>query len=149
MCPVMHVDTRSAAFWQPLSEALTPRSRSQRVAILLFAIILMGLADLSMTLTFITSVGMVEANPVARLVMQLNHPGYVILWKLATMLVGIGVLYWARRTKGAEVGTWVSFIAMAALSIHWLTFAGQVSTMDADYAVMAAVDDPRWISITP
>jgi hypothetical protein len=145
----MAVDALQVSFWQPISEACTPRSRSQRVAILLFATVLMGLADLSMTLTFVTTVGMVEANPIARLVMQLNHPGAVVLWKLATMLLGIGVLYWARRHRGAEIGTWVCFVAMAALSFHWLTFAGQVSAMDADYATLAAADDPRWISITP
>jgi len=145
----MSVDAVPVPFWQPLSEACTPRTRSQRVAILLFATVLMGLADLSMTLTFITTVGMIEANPIARLVMELNSPGYVVLWKLATMLVGIGVLFWARMHRGAEIGTWICFAAMAALSIHWLAFAGQVSSMDSDYATLAAADDPRWISITP
>jgi len=145
---LMNVDAPSTRFWQPLSEAFTPRTRSQRVTLLLFATVLMGLADLALTLTFLTSVGMIEANPVARAVMQLNHPGYVVLWKLATMLVGIGLLFWARRYRGAEVGTWVCFVAMAALSYHWLTYA-EVTATEPDYAVMAAVDDPRWISITP
>jgi hypothetical protein len=145
----MIVDAPRPSFWQPLSEAFTPRSRAQRVTLLLFATVLMGLADLSLTLTFITTSGMIEANPVARLVMQLNHPGYIILWKLATMLVGIGVLYWARRSRGAEIGTWVCCVVMTALSFHWLTFTGEVTATGSDYAQVAAVGDPRFISITP
>jgi hypothetical protein len=145
----MTMQAASGSFWQPISEACSPRSRSQRVSILLFATVIMGLADLALTLTFVTTIGMVEANPLARLVMQYNEPGLLVLWKLATMLVGIGVLYWARKNRGAEIGTWVCFMAMAALSVHWLTFTGQVSELESDYAQMAAVDDPRWISITP
>jgi hypothetical protein len=133
----------------PLREASSPALRSQRVTILLFATCLMGLADLALTLTFVTTVGMLELNPLARSVMEHNSPVLVVAWKLATMVLGLGILYWARRNKGAEIGTWVCFAVMAALSIHWFTFTGAVSSMEADYATMAAVDDPRFISISP
>jgi len=135
--------------WLPVSQAFTPSSRAQRVTILLIATFLMCMADLALTLTFVTSIGMVEANPLARSVMEHGSPLLIVLWKLATVVLGLGILFWARRNKGAEVGTWVCFAAMAALSIHWLSYTGAVSSMDSDYARMACVDDPRFISITP
>ncbi len=134
---------------QPLREAATPALRAQRVTLLLAATCLMCLADLALTLTFVTSIGMLELNPLARSVMEHNSPELVVAWKLATMVLGLGILYWARRNKGAEVGSWVCFVVMAALSIHWFSFTGAVSSLETDYATMATADDPRFISISP
>ena len=136
-------------YWLPVSQAWTPRTRGQRVTILLAATCLMGLADLALTLTFVTTIGMLEANPLARYVMEHNSPSLVVLWKLASMTLGLGILYWARRSRGGEAGTWVCFAVMAALSIHWFTYTGAVAAPDSDYVPMAAMDDPRYISITP
>jgi hypothetical protein len=139
---------RPFCLWLPRSHAFTPHTRATRVTILLIATFLMGLADLALTLEFVTSSGMVEANPIARYVMAHNSTGIVILWKLATMFLGLGILFWARRSKGAELGTWLCFLVMAALSFHWLTYTGAV-VMEPDYAQVAEADDPRFISITP
>jgi hypothetical protein len=144
----MAMVARPFCLWLPMSQAFTPHTRGQRVTLLLIATFLMGLADLALTLTYVTSIGMVEANPIARFVMEHGSAALVVLWKLATMVLGLGILFWARRSKGAEVGTWVCFMVMAALSFHWLTYAGAVVT-EPDYARVAEVDDPRFISITP
>jgi hypothetical protein len=145
----MSVAASRIPFWRPVSQAFTPDSRAQRVTILLFATCLMCLADLALTLTFVTSIGMVEANPLARSVMEHGSPSLVVLWKLTTMAVGLGILFWARRSKGAELGTWICFLVMAALSFHWFSFTGEVTQPDSDYAQIASLDDPRFISITP
>ena len=42
--------------------ATSPECRGLRVVILLFATFLMGVADLALTLTYVTSIGMVELN---------------------------------------------------------------------------------------
>jgi uncharacterized BrkB/YihY/UPF0761 family membrane protein len=140
-----------SALWRlvPLREASRPELRSLRVTILLLATCLMCLADLALTLTFVTTTGMLEANPLARSVMEHNSPGLVVVWKLATMVLGLGILYWIRRNKWAEVGSWVCFAVMAALSIHWFTYTGVMASPESEYAAMAAADDPRFISITP
>lgn len=120
-----------------------------RVTLLLAATMLVCFFDLALTLTFVTSTGMAEANPLARIVMEHGSPAFVVVWKLATMAVGLGILFWARKSKGAEIGAWGVLAVMIVLSVHWLAFAGEVSEMDSDYGRLSEADDPRWISITP
>src|SRR6266478_4968970 len=59
------------------------KGRSCRVIALLVAVVLMSLGDLHITLTYLTSVGMSEGNPLARWVMGYNNPGLLVAWKLA------------------------------------------------------------------
>jgi hypothetical protein len=134
----------------PLADALTPGTRSTRVTILLVATALMCLGDLALTLTFITSVGMIETNPIARAVMALESPAAVIVWKLSTMLLGLGILFFARRFRTAEAAAWVCFFVMAGLSIHWFGFTSAMATVTSpEYAELVMIDDPRWVSMTP
>lgn len=53
--------------------------RSRRVISLTALIALLSLADLFMTLTFLRTVGMSEANPVARMVMSYGSPTYLVV----------------------------------------------------------------------
>jgi hypothetical protein len=132
-----------------LAGAFSADTRGRRVTVLLVATALMCLGDLALTLTYVTSMGMAETNPIARAVMSHNSPAFVVIWKLATMAIGLGILFWARRTKGAEVATWLCFLIMCALCVHWFSFAMTVSDMPSEYAAMAAIDDPQWVSMTP
>jgi hypothetical protein len=146
---VIALSAPSSWFGLALARSFSAEGRARRVTILLVATALMCLGDLALTLTYVTSMGMVENNPIARAVMEHNSPGFVVVWKLATMAIGLGILFWARRTKGAEVATWLCFLIMCALCVHWLGFAMAVSNLSPEYAAMAALDDPRWVSMTP
>ena len=65
------------------------------------------------------------------------------------MAFGFGILFWARKTKGAEIASWLCFLVMGALCVHWLGFAAAVANLPSEYAAMAAADDPRWVNMTP
>jgi hypothetical protein len=132
-----------------LATIFAPEARARRVVFLLAITALMCFADLALTLTYTTSTGMVEVNPVARAVIALNSPAFVVIWKLATMALGLGILWWARKAKAAEIAAWFSFVLMLALCVYWLSFAMTVSQVPTDYAALAALDDPRWVSMTP
>jgi uncharacterized membrane protein YhaH (DUF805 family) len=132
-----------------LAQIFAPENRARRVVFLLAATALMCLGDLALTLTYTTSMGMVETNPIARAVMANNSPLFVVLWKLATMVLGLGILFWARRVRAAETAAWLCFFIMVALCLHWLSFATVVSGLPSDYAQLASLDDPRWVSMTP
>ncbi len=136
-------------FWAPapLSLAFTPHVRGCRVVLLLVATAIICVFDLLLTLTFLTNTGMVEANPIARSVMEHGSPLFIILWKLATMTLGLGILYWARRTRGAEIAAWLVLVIMAAVGIHWLSYSGAVVDMDVDYGLLSSADDPRWVGL--
>jgi hypothetical protein len=149
-CTVSALLSPSRSFLMPaaLVQAFSSACRARRVTVLLAATALMCLGDLALTLTYITSMGMVETNPIARAVMASNSPGFVVLWKLATMVLGLGILFWARRTKGAEIAAWLCYVVMCCLCVHWSGFAKAVSDDPLDYSIMASAEDPRWVSMT-
>jgi hypothetical protein len=113
------------------------RSRPHRVGLLLLAITIMAAADLALTLNYITSIGMVELNPVARAVMSLGSTGAVVIWKVALTAFTVGVLFVLRKRGIAEVATWACATVMVLLSMHWLNFINEVQTMGSEYLVLA------------
>ncbi len=125
------------------------RRRVFRVLALLAAVLVMGLADLEMTLAYATTVGFAEANPVARWVMNVGSVRYLAVFKLTTMSIGLGILYWARKTPHGEVGAWACFLAMAWLSVHWHAYNRGVSEMTHIVSDLADADDPRWVTMSP
>ncbi len=130
-----------------LSQARTPRVRSLRVSLLLAATCLMCLADLWMTLLYATSIGMIESNPIARAVMEHDSPYMLAGWKLATVVLSNGILFWNRRVWYAELATWLCFLTMAALSVHWLNYSNQVSSYTTELSMLAMTEDPRWVTM--
>lgn len=133
---------------RPLQEALSEPARSVRVSALLAGALCMSIADLYMTLVFAMTVGMIENNPVARLVMTLNSPLLVIVWKLALTFFGVGVLFWYRRRRTAELATWVVFAAFFMLMVHWIAFTTSVRELAGDYHMIALAGDPRWVDLS-
>lgn len=138
---------RAGAWIDPIGFAATPRARAQRVIILLVATTLMSLADLYMTLLFVMNVGMIENNPIARLVMAHNSPALVVVWKLALTVFGVGVLAWSRRARLSEVAAWGVFIAMTCLMVHWNAFAQGASLIAEDYHLLVSGDEHRWVEL--
>jgi hypothetical protein len=130
-----------------LTGLFSQAARARRVTILLIATALLCLGDLALTMTYVTSMGMVESNPIARAVMTDHSPSFVVLWKLASMALGLGILFYARRTKGAEIAAWLCFLVMGALTIHWFCFAATVAHLPFEYVDMASADDPRWVNM--
>ncbi|MBI1189304.1 MAG: hypothetical protein GC200_01295 [Tepidisphaera sp.] len=128
----------------------TRRWRAWRVNMLLIASLILALGDLWMTLAFASNMGMLEANPIARLVMGMGSTAGIIAWKLATTLLGLGILYHLRHTRHAEIGAWVVFGVLTALSIHWLNYTELVTTLGSEYQrTLAMSDDPRYVMLGP
>ncbi|MBS0197260.1 MAG: hypothetical protein JSR77_10925 [Planctomycetes bacterium] len=132
---------------RPLCEAGSPLSRSRRVGIILAATFVMSMADLAMTLTYATSIGMMEVNPIARAVMALGSPAALCVWKIATAGFGLGVLYAFRTRFKAEIAAWVCFIAMTLLMCHWFNFSRDISACGEEYAALSEPenDNPHWV----
>jgi hypothetical protein len=118
------------------------------VAALLCVVVLLSLGDLYMTLTHLRGIGMLESNPVARVIMSYNSSAVVISWKCATVLLAVVILFFYRRTRQAEVGAWAATILLGLLTVHWARYNDEVAMIDPDDAARAAQADPRWVSIT-
>lgn len=133
----------------PSSCPRTLPSRSTRVASLVAAVMLMSLADLYMTLTFVTSVGMHESNPLARAMMSYGSPAVLVVWKLASVILGAGILLWARRKPAAEIGAWVCFLVLTWLMIRWMFYSDYMAA--AVHALEVTRDDPasNFVAMVP
>ena len=108
---------------------------------------LMGLADLVLTLTYVQTVGMSEANPLARWLMQFNSVTIVVLFKFATIALSSGLVLWRRTTRTAEIGAWLCLLVMIMLTIRWVWFIGAFSSLAQEVGVAALEMDPNFVRI--
>lgn len=138
------VDPRSAIAADPSSAA-----RSRRCVLLLTAILIMGAADLALTLTYAGTVGMIEVNPLARVMIALGGTAQLVLFKAFCTALCAGVLYLCRRAPQAERAAWLCAVGMLVLTAHWVNYNASVSRFTNDMAVLAAGDGgcELWISL--
>jgi len=99
------------------------RCRPRRVVVLLVGIVVLSLADLIITLTHLTTVGMAEANPVARWVIQwTGSPVSLVLFKVATVGVCVVLLYRVRHHLQGEIAAWLALVILAGMSVMWFSY---------------------------
>lgn len=125
------------------------RRRPVRVGALLVAVVALSIGDLYMTLVHLRSVGMIEANPLAREVIDLNSPHALAAWKLATVLVAVSLLFLVRRTRSGEAGAWLAVAVLTWLMLHWITYSDALVHLHPEFAVDAARNDPNWVAMAP
>jgi hypothetical protein len=95
---------------------------SRRVILLIAAIVLMGLADLACTLAYMQTVGLPEANPIARWLARFGDTRAIVGFKLLTMLLSCYCLYIGRTERRMEWCAWTCTAILLGLSIHWISF---------------------------
>ena len=125
-------------------------ARSFRVFVLLSIALVLGLADLTLTLTYLTNVGMFEGNPMARWIIAIGSPVVVVLFKMATIFISSSILYWQRRNWRGELGAWLIVLVLGYLTLHWFNYIAFSSDMTEAIVVMAADPgqvDGQWVSL--
>jgi hypothetical protein len=125
-----------------------PAARARRVVLLLVAITVMSAADLALTLIYATTIGMVESNPIARLVMAHNSPELLGVWKGSTVVVAGVILFLARRHRTAELAAWLASVALLWLMLHWAQYVAFIAASPIDMACLAR-NDARFVVIDP
>ena len=116
-------------------------SRETRVLSLLLAIAVMSLADLGMTLTHLTTIGMLEANPIARWIMEMQSPTLLVLWKLGTLGIASAILLKARRLTCGEVAAWICAAVLLWLMVRWSIYLDHIALLGS--ADLHAIADGR------
>lgn len=124
-------------------------TRPHRVLLLVGLIAVFSGIDLYLTLLYTSTVGMAEANPLARALLRTGSPMDVALWKFATVGMCAGLLWLTRRSRAAELGAWLGVAILTWLMVHWCQFAQETHRM---VTVAMAVNydwdmtgDPRWV----
>ncbi|MDX2114156.1 MAG: DUF5658 family protein [Planctomycetota bacterium] len=127
-------------------------ARGRRITLLIVAMLLMGALDLACTLTYMRTSGMIELNPLARLMIAVGDERQLILFKLLMMMLSAGALYFARWHRRAEVCAWMCAAGLLALVLHWTNYNRSISQYTNDVAVLALSDDqtvPEWVMLEP
>jgi hypothetical protein len=123
--------------------------RPFRVIALLIVVVLLSLSDLYMTLLHLLHFGMLEVNPVARRIMEYGSPAALILWKLITVGIAAGILFWARRRATAEWAAAFCCLVLAALTAQWILYNLQVSDSTGDLHAAAKQGVAQWVTMVP
>jgi hypothetical protein len=109
------------------------------------AIVLLSVTDLYITMLYLRSVGMGEANPVARFVMQHGTPAALVLWKLGSVGVGCMILLATRRSRSAEIGAWICCAALVWLTLHWTAYSREIGKLTPVLHRVSEVESAKWV----
>jgi len=99
---------------------ITETQRSERVTWLLGGVILLSLADLLLTISYLTSVGMSEGNPIALWLLQTTDSVWPLaFYKAMTVAVCVSLLYRTRHKRQSELASWCAMLILVTLSVWW------------------------------
>ncbi|GEM_PF-2060139 len=128
----------------------TPKERrAGRILILISLIFALSVADLLFTLTHLSTVGMIELNPIARNIILTGTPLDLVLFKFASVGVGCGCLYLGRKSRRIELAAWLCALGLGVLTVHWFNYnANFQKTVDE----LVTLDDmirntPGWVKV--
>lgn len=107
----------------------------------------MSIADLVLTLTYLTSVGLIEANPLARAIMRLGSPELLTLWKILSVGLAASILVALRRTRSGEFGAWVCAAVLVWLSGQWVLYNEQAEIFLRDPATHRELAPGSWVAM--
>ncbi len=122
------------------------RNRSRRVILLIVGIVVLSLGDLVITVTCLTTTGMIEANPVADFIIrQTGSVAVLAAYKALTVAICVGLLFRLRRHVEGEVAAWCAILILAVLSLHWYHYVNEFEGLtDVEFAAGVA-DGEAWL----
>jgi hypothetical protein len=103
-----------------------------------------------MTLVHLRSIGMAEANPLARSVIAYNSASALIAWKVSTVGLAVAILIYARHRRTTEIAALFCCCVLLWLTFRWAHYNSQISeiTSELNYAA-TSTEDPSWVAIQP
>ena len=120
-------------------------NRSFRVIVLIALIAAMSMVDLYLTILYITHTGMNELNPLARGMMEYQSPAILGLWKVATVVLGVGILAWIRTKRSAELGAWTGCLILGFLMTHWVAYIHEDARLSNGPIQIEAMGNTNWV----
>jgi hypothetical protein len=94
--------------------------RCERVKWLLVGIVMLSVADLVLTISYLTTVGMSEGNPIAVWLLQTTNSVWALaMYKAITVTICVSLLYLTRFQRQSELAAWCAMLILVALSIWW------------------------------
>ena len=123
--------------------------RPTRVAVLLITLAALSLFDLAATLLYLTHAGLLESNPIARILVAGGGPSAVVLWKLLTVGLSIYIFYIARHRLSGELGAMLCCAALVWLTARWDSYNSEIHTITSEINGGLRTDAYDWVSMRP
>ncbi len=125
--------------------ATADTGRIRRVLLLLGAVIVLSAADLAITVTHLKSAGMVEANPIAALLITSTGSAWMLsAYKILTVAICVGLLYRLRRLRAGEIAAWMSVAILTGMSIQWRVYSDAIEIEPLRHLAEAGDTLPGW-----
>lgn len=124
--------------------------RSSRVIILVSVVVLLSVADLYMTMMHLSTIGMLEGNPLARWIMRNLDPSALVLWKAVTLLIASAILIKIRHTPHGEVAAWVCAAILVWLMFRWYGYSHNLSMLTPEeMRLVTETEKSLWVMPGP
>ncbi len=104
----------------PMNELHVNKQRAERVLWLLVGVVFLSIADLFLTISYLTTVGMSEGNPIALWLLQATDSVWPLaFYKALTVTVCVSLLYRNRYRRQSELASWCALMILVALTVWW------------------------------
>ncbi len=131
-----------------LAEQKASKDRARRVTVLLVGIVVLSMVDLVMTLSYLRTIGMHEANPIAVMVINSTNSAFSLsCFKVLTVLVATWSMFRIRTHLAGEVAAWLGLVILTALSVQWHLYAAHFAEPEALSLVFAGAYDDIWVRL--
>ena len=98
--------------------------RSRRVVLMVAGIVALSLADLVITLAFLSANSMMEANPIAMWLIEYTQSAWTLsAFKAASVGVCVAVLLRFRRHMAGELAAWCAVAILAVMAVMWREYS--------------------------
>ena len=98
--------------------------RSRRVVLMVAGIVALSLADLVITLSYLSANSMMEANPIAMWLIEYTQSAWTLsAFKAASVGVCIAVLLRFRRHIAGELAAWCAVVILAVMAMMWREYS--------------------------
>ncbi len=113
------------------------------------ALAVMSFFDLVLTMTYLTNAGLLESNPVARLLIESGGHASVVLWKVLTVALSVFIFYVARKRLSGELGAVLCCAVLAWLMVRWHAYTDEAHTITGVITQQDTVSGYDWVSLNP
>ncbi len=104
----------------PMNDIHANKQRAERVLWLLGGVVFLSTADLFLTISYLTTVGMSEGNPIALWLLQATDSVWPLaFYKAITVTVCVSLLYRNRYRRQSELASWCALLILVALTVWW------------------------------
>lgn len=116
---------------------------------MLLAIGGLSLVDLAVTLAYMTTLGMYEANPIARLLAATASPVVaIVLFKVLTVGMSLWLFHRLRRFASARAMALVMVAVLVCVTVQWVRYGRAANEFDWMIAsAPVAASEPGWVRL--